>query len=241
MNPYLAYALTRMQARLARRPDSAARARLVAIEDFGHFLQSAGAAGLGGWLEHLGPGSDTHAIELALRLKYRARLDELGRWLPERWQALMDWLARAIDLPVLDRLRSGAPPPSWLQRDPELAPLLGNHVDERVDERGQAVPDLLDGRIPSCPNDDDGLDACWLRGARKRLPGDPRKAAGDELLLPHVRPEPGRSDDRRYERSFRRAAQPAERVLAFAVLMRRDYEFLRGQLCARRLRAEGRS
>lgn len=227
MNPFLAYALTRMQARLARRPDSAARTRLVAIGDFGHFLQSTGAAGMGDWLEHLGPSSDAHAIEFALRMKYRERFDELARWLPDRWRPLMECLARAIDLPALDRLRAGTPLPSWLRRDPELAPLL--------DDQGQIIPGRMSGHIAWC-SDDDELDVCWLRGARQRLPGELRPTAGDELLLPHVRPETDQYDNPRFERSFRRAARPAVRVLAFAALMRRDYEFLRGQLCARRLR-----
>jgi hypothetical protein len=111
-----AYGLTRVHARIAERPGAETRKRLASVDDFGHFLQLATRSGFGNWLTHLGPASDVHAVELALRATYRSRVRELATWLPLRWRSAVEWLRVAPDLPVLSDLLLRGRRADWIAR-----------------------------------------------------------------------------------------------------------------------------
>jgi len=230
MGAAFAYGLTRMHARLAARPTNEARRRLLAIADFGHFLQAASRAGFRLWLHHLAPESGPHPVELAIRLAFRDRLAEIGRWLPERWQPPLEWLAVVPSLPALDRMLAGEPAPGWLAHDPELAPLA------------EAGPEQVRGLLAlTCPGletaEPGTLDAVWLARMREALPehSDAVLDLAETLLREQMVCDPHRVDVEALELTFRRRAETPLRILAYTALLRLDFEFLRGQLARRRL------
>jgi hypothetical protein len=234
MTASLAYALTRMHARFAERPTAEARKRLVAVGDFGHFLQAAAGAGFSAWLTRLGPASSSHQIELSLRLRFRELLGEVGQWLPDRWSRGIDWLKLAPELPALDRLLRGEAAPAWMRQDPLLAALLDEqgHLDRA--ELARRVPEFADVRA-------DMLDRRWLQQTRIELPDLGGRSAEQLQALLHgqVEPDPGSDDSLQLELAFRRRPEAALKIVAFAALARRDLEFLRGQLTRRRLQQAG--
>ena len=234
MSASLAYALTRMHARIAERPSAEARGRLLAIGDFGHFLQAAARSGFAAWLTRLGPGSTSHQVELALRLGYRELLGEVTRWLPERWQAGMNWLKLAPELPALNRLLRGETAPAWMRQDPWLAGLLDEHGRLDRDRLARAWPELAEVEA-------DRLGRRWLERTRIELPASGSRSGRelDALLRGQLEPATGLGDPLELELAFRRRPEATLRVLAFAALAQRDLEFLRGQLTRRALSAAG--
>ena len=230
MSASLAYALTRMHARFAERPSAEARQRLVAVGDFGHFLQAATRAGFGTWLSRLGPASSSHQIELSLRLRYRELLGEVGRWLPARWRRGIDWLKLAPELPALGRLLRGGTAPSWMLQDPLLAALMNDQG--RLDRAAlvRTLPELADATA-------DTLHRRWLKRTRIELPdlGGRLVEQLDALLQSQVEPDPHGDDPLELELTFRRRPEAMLKILAFTALAQRDLEFLRGQLTRRQL------
>jgi len=230
MNAAFAYGLARMHARLAARPGLEARRRLIEIADFGHFLQAASRAGFKLWLHHLAPGSGAHPVELAIRMGFRDRLAEIGRWLPKKWLEPLQWLALVPDLPALDRLLAGQAAPAWLSQDPELAPLARADPKRLREALGLRYPGLGQARAGD-------LDRAWLQHMRAVLPVRSGAVLGlaETLLREQMVIDPHRVDVDKLALIFRRRDEVALRILAFSALVRLDFEFLRGQLARRRL------
>lgn len=243
MRPSFAYALARMHARIATRPDEAARRRLTSIDDFGHFLQSAAGAGYGAWVARLAPTSGVHTVELALRLAYRAQLDEVAEWLPESWRPAVRWLALAPELPALGALldeherigreQRGGEQPDWIRDDPLYRPLLdhdeGKDAAAAVGERWPALASTPPGELA----------AAWRREARALMPALSRtsREAMTPLLRLHAESPNLPLTEARIDESFRRAPAAAVRVFAWLSLLRIDLDFLRGELALRRMQA----
>ncbi len=234
MSAALAYGLTRMHARFAERPSVEARRKLIAVGDFGHFLQAAARAGFAPWLTRLGPTSTSHQIELSLRLRFRDLLDEVGRWLPAYWSRGIDWLKLAPELPALDRLLRGEPAPTWMYQDPLLSAML--------DEHGQLDRSALAHRLPALAEvEADTLGRHWLERTRIELPELGGRSAEQLRALLHgqIEPDADGDDPLALELAFRRRPEATLKILAFAALARRDLEFLRGQLARRQLLQTG--
>ncbi|MDT8438604.1 MAG: hypothetical protein RQ729_06315 [Wenzhouxiangellaceae bacterium] len=234
MSPGHAYALTRMQARLASRPGPDGLAHLASIGDFGHFLQAAGKAGYGDWLQHLGSESGAHPTELAVRLAFRDQLEQVADWLPRRWQKLLDWLSLAPDLPILADLLRAAPAKAWVARDPRLGRLLDTDGSLDKHRLQSEWPELA--RVSA-----EQLDVAWIEAALARLPGNDRDARAEarQLLAEQLAPRPERVHERLLV-AFRRRPDVATRITSFAGLLRLDFEFLRGHLARRRLQSTAR-
>lgn len=226
MSVGFAYGLARLHARMAERPGAEARKRLAAVGDFGHFLQLAARSGFAGWLSHLGPGSDVHAVELSLRQAYREGVLELAAWLPARWREAVEWLSWAPELPVLSEVLRNGRRAGWMARDP---------VWGRLPEGpGAPVRDALLPRWPALADHEDAqLSEAWWAQADALLPGMRRtiRVQIDALLRAQIEP----ADPAWLERTFRHHPEPAARVFAFAGLARGDFGFLRGHLVRRRL------
>lgn len=231
MTPGHAYALTRMQARLAQRPRADGFSHLAGISDFGHFLQAASKAGFNEWLRYLGPDSGAHPTELSLRLAFRRQLTELANWLPRRWRPLPEWLSIAPDLPIIAGFLRGQPVANWVHQDPRLRELLDceGHFDRH--RLNRLWPQLADASAET-------LDEVWSETASTLLPntGNTWPCVGD-LLQQHLTPQPQQAQARLIK-VFRRQPVTAIRITAFAGLLRMDFDFLRGQLCRRRLQIE---
>lgn len=95
------YAQARVQARFGDLPDAPDWRRVAQSVALGSYLQSANATGLGAYLVHLGPDSDSHAIELAMRQAFRGRVEEVALWVPDSWQAAVRWFGLLLDLEVI--------------------------------------------------------------------------------------------------------------------------------------------
>ena len=230
MSTPFAYALARLHARIADRPGDHERRRLVAIDDFGHFLQVAARGGFGPWLKNLGTTSGAHAVEYALREAWRGRLDELAGWLPARWRPPVAWLQSAPDLPVLADLLQHGRRAGWLDLDKKWTQLPAEPDALRLE---------LIERWPELEHfGNDEIAEAWLVQARKLLPSvDGRSAKVLDSLL-QAQLEPARCQITGTEwllRVFRRDPGAPVQVFAYTGLERLDFEFLRGQLVRRRL------
>lgn len=221
------YALARLHARIGRRPGADARRRLLAVDDFGHFLQQAARAGFEPWLRNLGPASDAHAVELGLRETWRAGIGEVADWLPSNWQPALRWLAWAPDLPVLADVLEHGRWAGWMQRDPAFSRL--------PEGPGAAVREALRSWWPELDDHGDGEVVAAWRARAKALQPSLRGRARDrmeELLAAQIDPV----DPEVLMRRFRRESGAPVRVFAWAGLARVDFAFLRGELVERRLR-----
>ncbi len=220
------YALTRLHARVGRRPGSDARKRLRAVGDFGHFLQQAAQVGYAPWLRKLGPGSDVHSVELALRETWRGAIAEVAEWVPARWREAVEWLTLAPDLPVLAELIEHGRRADWMARDPQWARL--------PTESGDAVLAALRPRWPTLDeHEPHELGEAWCAQAEALRPrlGTRARRVMHELLQAQL----GAADPAVLLKRFRRESGAPVRVFAWAGLARFDFAFLRGQLVRRRL------
>jgi hypothetical protein len=71
-------------------------------------------------VEELHGEHDNDAVELVLRRRFRAYIDEVRYWLPQPWCESSQWLKRLPDLPAIQHLLSGRETPAWMSRDPQL-------------------------------------------------------------------------------------------------------------------------
>ena len=219
------YAQARLQARYGARPDEALWQRLAGQGDLGGYLAAARATSLAGWLSGIGERADSHAVELALRKRWREAVGELARWLPAEWRAAVAWSAQLIDLPALAWLAGGEAPLAWMEKDPVLA----------------AEPA---GRRPNSRES-------WLAGWRQRWPDG---AEGEALaglgavveahlaafaqLPPAAAVEARRALADEARRRFRRGAGHPVAAFAWLLLLALDLERLRGELVLRALAVE---
>ena len=163
----LEYAHARISARYGARADELGWRRLAMIRDLGAFLDAARTCALGAWVTAIGPDSDVHAIERALRAHWRERLAAIAAWMPPDWRAAIEWYGLWPALPVLQHLARGGTAPAWWRDDPLAAALREGQPASRdagaamLLAAGKAAPE----RMGSLWHD------AWLR----RLP-EPGKA-----------------------------------------------------------------
>jgi hypothetical protein len=190
-----AYAQARLQSRYGERADEHVWLRLHNIADLGSYLQVAQQTPLRPWVLGIGPGHDSHEMELALRQKFRHHVDEVAGWLPANWQSALQWVKRLPDLPVLQYLLSSGAPADWMKLDPEISQFSAVDATMRLPAMSAA----------GC----DSLVNAWLRG-ESMLDGwllqwnelTPRSAVFNEglqrlehTLLQQLHIQTGRSSD----------------------------------------------
>lgn len=235
----LEYAHARLCARYGDRPDELAWRRIETLRDFPAMLEAVRASYLGAWIADIGPDSDVHAIEFAIRAHWRGRVAAIAAWMPAAWRSAIEWCGLMVDLPVLQHLARGGAPPPWLRTDP-LADLLRNDPPSRT---RSAVAVLLEaGRA-----DPDHLGQLWYVGWQQRLPGRGAQpvqlAAFARLLAAHAAAfaDPLQHDGwaqrrtlhARLTQQFRRAALDPAAAFIFLTLSALDGERLRGELVRR--------
>lgn len=226
-----AYGQARLQAHYGRLADAAAWSRLERVSDFGQAVQVARGTPLRPWLEHVGPGSGAHEIELALRHRYRRHVDQVAGWFPRAWQPAIAWAAVAADLEVAAHLLAGRPPLPWMQHDPWYRPTVtAPEGDGRGAFRGSRLAPLAGGgpgRIP----------AAWRGHWRSLWPPVSGRVSDvlDELGRVLVAPVPASGEARLLNGHFRREAQRPGAVFAYLGLAYREMERLRGLLLRRLL------
>lgn len=224
------YAQARMQARHGARPDEALWQRLSAQSSLAGYLGAARATALAAHLIGIGDRADLHAIERALRLRWRETVTELAGWLPREWQAAVRWCAVLIDLPALAWLSAGGAPQRWMQQDPVLAAHLA--ASAALGPVGRAAWH-------------EAWRQRWPDGAREDVDALARLAAAVERhLAAFVQLPPGAAFDARRalvheaERGFRRLAFRPVVAFAYLLLVALDLERLRADLVVRALGPE---
>jgi hypothetical protein len=125
------YAQARIQARFGARPQAASWRGLDGASDLEAYLEAARGTSLRAWLPDMTPDADLHQIDLALRERLRAHIEEVARWLPPQWRPAVLWLSRLPDLPAMQHLLSGEPALAWMRRRPALQELAagGSHAE----------------------------------------------------------------------------------------------------------------
>lgn len=114
------YAQARIQARYGERPEESTWQALANARELGSLYEGIRACGLRRWIAGLDSASDSHAIEIALRARWRESVDELASWMPDAWRAATRWIACLPDLPAMCRLARGEPALPWMEHDPVL-------------------------------------------------------------------------------------------------------------------------
>lgn len=228
-----AYGQARIQARYGRLLTNAEWNRLERVADFGQAVQLAQATALRPWLLHVGPESDVHQIELALRLRYRRHVRRVATWLPESWHAAVTWMSVLADLPAARRLLLERPPPTWMRNDPLYAPLAGLAAPERAAAIGRSVfaPLAGEGDNPA------GVSRRWLdywRGLWPSPAASVRRSL-EALAGALIAPVPTGAQAISLARTIRRETQRPAAAFAYLGLVRREGDRLRGLLARRRV------
>jgi len=135
----LEYALSRMQARLSRRPSEGTWAAIEEARTLAPIVDAARGTSLERLLEVLPPQSDLPDVDRAARIAWSRTLAEAATWMPAHWRAALDWCdpgATATPGPNPTLLPSLAHP-AWRKRWPagsdtagleELSRLFGDHL-----------------------------------------------------------------------------------------------------------------
>lgn len=242
-----AYAQARLQARHAARPDAATWRRLAGIGDRLDFLQHARATRLRPWVVHFSSRTDVHELELSIRSQFRQSISEVASWQPRSWRKAVLWTRQLLDLPALQHLLLGNPPPVWTTKDVILKPFTVFDMRERLQalEDSEYVGLLRDWRIGT------PLLEAWLARWRGLWPETPTKFVRplNDLvgLFQHnivIQGTKNGTDYRRYDRelllreltyAFRRCSlQPAAAFLHLAMVAL-DLQQLRAALLRRTL------
>ena len=179
MQVAFAYAQARLQSRHAERPGPMDWRVLNGVGDLVHYLQVARRTRLRRWVTTLHGDHDSHQIELSLRRQFCDYIDEVGRWLPQPWNATLGWVKRLPDLPAIRYLLNDEPPQAWMQDDPRLQ-LFASAPPERrllLLEQSDCAPLVAAWRRGET------LTSAWLEQWRNSWPGDRASRHGLERLV----------------------------------------------------------
>jgi len=122
----LEYACARIGARFGERPNEAAWRAIAVVRGFAPFLDAARTPAFRRWIRGIAPDATPHAIESALSGHWRALIDEVLAWMPERWGAAIAWAGVLVNLPSAQHLARGGAPLSWMPDEPALRELDRN-------------------------------------------------------------------------------------------------------------------
>lgn len=208
-----AYAQARLHARLGRRLDAAAWRELEGSRTAARYLALARAGALASWTEGVHERAGVQRAEAQLHARWRVSIDEVARWLPERWQAATRAFGALVELPLHAEPASA---PRWLAQWQRTWPADAGRVELRPPHSGRVVPRPADAGS-----------ALLLRPAEWLLPrlrgSSGGRGAGDARVAEALR------------RLWRRHPSSAVAVIAFLALQALDFERLRGGLVQRLL------
>ena len=231
-----AYAYARICARYGARPDETAWRRLEHARELASLLDAARASAFRGWIGGVDAASTPHAIESALRERWREAVRDVAAWMPEAWRPAVHWCAVAADLPALQHLARGLEAPPWLGNDPVWRNLVA-----QADKA-----DVARGPLAGAWADPDRAADAWRREWRRRLPGGDRNDAVidalgralDETLSALRDPTPGggvllQALQARLAVLFRRAVGAPAAAFVYVAQIALDLHRLRGELLRR--------
>lgn len=228
------YAYARIAARHGSRPSAADWHRIETARTLAGLLDAARGGAFDRWLAGLDATSTTHEIEAFVRMRWRAHVDEVARWMPDVWKPAIQWCKTLTDVPVLAHLARGGAPLPWFDADPVYRQFNVRSPNDR----------LLASLAPA-PGQPEALGDAWYDEWRRRVPrGDSGPLAElERLLLSHLSAfrasDPGDGTplrsmlEARLDVLFRRAIGTPAAVLVFIALTLVDLERLRGELLRR--------
>ena len=158
----LEYACARIGARFGERPSEAAWRAIAVVRGLAAFLDASRTAAFRRWIRGIAIDATPHEIEAALRGNWRALVDEVLGWMPERWHAAIAWAGALVDLPVAQYLARGSDPLHWMADD-RVFRELDDHPDGP--RHGSALARLA----PAWPNPERLLSA-WIAEWSRRIP-----------------------------------------------------------------------
>jgi hypothetical protein len=207
------FAHARARARFGARTDEATWHRLEITRELGPLLELARAAPLARWVQGLAADAPLHAIEHALRQRWREAVAEVAGWVASEWQAAVRWCARLADLPAAEQWLRGEAVAAWTAHDDRLAwpdrssamaqaPNSGTGAAKRVSRADdskrrpshhhrawRSARDEDDWRAllthtQAARDDASSLLPLWLQAWRQRLPSGSAKNTIEASLVP---------------------------------------------------------
>jgi hypothetical protein len=240
-----AYVQARIQSRYGSRAKMDVWLKLHTIDDLGSYLQVARQTPLRPWVLGINSTHSSHSVELALRQKYRAHVDEVAGWMPDAWQSPVQWIKRLADLPVLQYLAEGGEPIKWMNSDPDINRFTADDPKLRL----QAMRESGCNSLVEAWQQNDLLIAGWLRHWNSICPDIKPFRQGlrqMELLLhtqnqmPTIQADTGLPTeyadvDNRLRRVFRRYRFQPAAVCAYLASIASDVQHIRSDLIQRML------
>jgi hypothetical protein len=219
--------------------------RLRSIGDLGNYLQVAQKSTLNNWVVGLSANTPVHDIELMLRQRFRAYIDELSRWPADEWHASIVWVKRLIDLPALAHILSGQSASNWMLDDPEIKPFI--HVNTALRDEAFMASDCK--VFLEAWKRNESLSDAWFREWCLLSPLKGKHVASlDRIWRPFASrlkaqceaPEEStersrESLERELRGAFRKMARSPENIFVHLGLIALDLEKLRGDLVYRSL------
>lgn len=246
------YAQSRLQARFGDRPDESLWQELEAISEPSATLELARASRLKRWVAGIAAHADSHAIEIALRARWRECIAETASWMPAAWQPALLWTCGLVDLPALAYLARGGTPLPWMFDDPVLhvyARCDAGSLDKLLRESGYAflvsACEEAPGHVLTPGADHSRICQAWLEEWRRRWPrwGDTASLENLAELLEATTKRPaaiGRPElQRTLRRLFRDSVLRPAAAFVFIVFVALDIERLRAALLRHTLARAG--
>jgi hypothetical protein len=234
----LDYAHARLCARFGERPDELAWRSIEPIRSLPALLDTARGLPFRCWIEAITASATPHEIEAALVSRRRALVAEVAQWMPQAWQAAVEWAGVAAELPVLEHLSRGGEAQPWMREDRLYAPLCSD--GPRQPACGLFLPLAAGWRRA------DGLFRAWRAEWMRRLPGEgahptlldelARTLASQRMLASTFSAETTLRRSALAARLailFRRATGDPAAAFIFLALSALDLERLRGELLRR--------
>ena len=234
-----------MRARWGARPDETAWHRIEITRELAPLLEMARTGALARWVRGLAADDPLHAVEHALRRRWREAVEEVARWVGGEWQPAVRWCAHLADLPAVQQWARGEPMAAWTADDEMLAPCQGVGDDDPVDAAGFAPG--WRALVEATRSQPANIAERWLQAWRRQLPPGPARLVIERefvrLLAAHTEAFASPSTvDGWSERRVLAARlvgllrrHPAEPIEAFVylALMGLELERLRAEIVAR--------
>lgn len=238
------YAQARLQARLGRRAWHRDLKRARAGGDLATYLHLVRPLVAPDRLARVSPKMGSHEIERRLREDWFTTVEEVVRFVPDRWRAATAWLRWLPYLPVLQARARGGALPSWTRDDAVIAAIVCPPVEpERV-----ASGEVSTAALRACVDSDGDVTEAWIAHWRRLWPDVPRHGPALRRLVNLVleasnelrRAASGTSSDRvagtfeqRVLRLFRRHPLSPATACAYLALQALEHWELRGALARR--------
>lgn len=237
----LAYVYGRLASRVGARPRATDWARLKPIRDAGSYVDAARRSPAAALMEGLAPGQPIHAVEAALRERWRAAVGQVARWHAPQDRAAIAWMAPLADLPAISHLAEKGAVLDWMEADRALAP----YVAAAAGDPDALVSDPETAVLAPAFSGADSAWACWLAHWKTLWPSAPGERAALAALVSRVAdpgadregrgfalPEPD-ALDRVFEAQYRKQARSIVASIAWLGMVGNDLRRLRGQIASR--------